>query len=288
MKTFPVILALAVLTFFRASAQVTVEVSTEQDAFLTSESLVVAVKITNLSGQQLHLGAETNWLKFSVESADGSIVNKTAEVPVLGEFDLESSQLAIKRVDIAPYFTMTKPGRYRITAQLTIKDWNRTIMSPAKVIDIVTGAKIWSQDFGLPSAGGLPEMRRYTLEQANFLRQQLRLYIQLSDVAESYVYKVAALGPMVSFGQPEERVDRLSQLHVLWQTGGQSFSYCIIAPNCEVLKRDIYDSFNGRPKLVVGDDGEVSIVGGTRRIPASEIQPTPPLPAATNAAPANK
>jgi hypothetical protein len=39
---------------------------------------------------------------------------------------------------------------------------------------------------------------------------------------------------------------------------------------------------------VVGDDGEVVIVGGTRRIPVSEIQPTLPLPVATNTPPAKK
>ena len=83
-------------------AQVTLEVVLDQKQFLPGESLPVAVKITNLSGQSLHLGAEPNWLTFSVESADGFVVLKNAEVPVLGEFDLASSQMATKRVDLHP------------------------------------------------------------------------------------------------------------------------------------------------------------------------------------------
>src|ERR1019366_10553485 len=111
MKTL-LVFGLAVLACFRASAQVDVELSLNQNYFLPSEAVPLAVKITNRSGQQLHLGADADWLTFNVESSDGFVVIKNADVPVQGEFDLETSQLAIKRVDLQPYFAMTKPGRY--------------------------------------------------------------------------------------------------------------------------------------------------------------------------------
>jgi hypothetical protein len=44
------ILGLAWLTFFSASAQVTVDVVLDQEQFLPSESLPVAVRITNRNG----------------------------------------------------------------------------------------------------------------------------------------------------------------------------------------------------------------------------------------------
>src|SRR5476651_785055 len=104
MKISLPILALALLTFFPASAQVDVQIVLDQEQFLPSESVPVAVRITNRSGQPLHLGAEADWLTFNVESADGFIVMKNSEVPVLGEFDLSSSEAATKRVDLKPYF----------------------------------------------------------------------------------------------------------------------------------------------------------------------------------------
>jgi hypothetical protein len=146
-----------------------------------------------------------------------------------------------------------------------------TVNSQPATFDVITGAKLWSQDFGVPSTNGVPEMREFTLEKANYLREQLRLYVQLTDASESRVFKVFALGPMVSFGYPEEQIDRTSQLHVLWQTGGQSYSYCILSPDGVVLHRDIYDIFGSRPKLNVDDNGDVSVVGGVKRVPASEI-----------------
>src|ERR1035437_5252177 len=125
MKTFLLVLVLAVLTSFRAAAQVSVEITMDQEQFLPSEAVPVAVKITNRSGQQLHLGTAADWITFSVESTDGFILIKNAEVPVTGEFDLESSQIGIiKRVDFQPYFQMGRHGRYKVIATLRIKDWS--------------------------------------------------------------------------------------------------------------------------------------------------------------------
>lgn len=152
MKTFVIVLALAGLAWFRASAQVNVDILSDQDEFLPSEAIPLAVKITNRSGQQLHLGADDSWLTFSVESADGFDVVKNSEVPVQGEFDLYSSQAAFKKVDIEPYFQMNRPGRYKVTATLHIKVWSVTINSAPKTFDVVTGVKLWSQNFGVPSA----------------------------------------------------------------------------------------------------------------------------------------
>ena len=271
MKTFAIALILAGLTWVRASAQVNVEITSDQDEFLQGEGVMLAVKITNLSGQQLQLGTDPSWLTFSVESTDGFNVAKNSEVPVLGAFDLFSSQAATKHVDIQPYFQLTRTGRYKVTATLHIKDWSVTISSAPKTFDVVTGAKIWSQNYGVPSTTGVPDMREFTLEKANYLRDQLRLYLQLTDAGETRVYQVVALGPMVSFGFPEEQVDRNSELHVLWQTGAQSFSYRVISPYGEVLHRDTYDLFNSRPRLTVNDNGEVSVVGGVKRVLRSEI-----------------
>lgn len=290
MKTFS-ILTLALLAFFRAAAQVTVELVQEQDQFLPCEAMPLAVKITNRSGQQIHLGAEPNWLTFTVESTDGFVVLKKSDVPVQGEFELESSQMGTKRVDLAPYFTMNKPGRYKIIATLHVPDWRATVTSAPKHFDIVHGAKIWAQDFGVRNGtNAAPEVFKYTLEQANYLRTQLRLYVQLSDGDETRVFHTEALGAMVSFSQPEAQVDRTSRLHVLWQAGAQSFSYCLVGPDGKLIRHDTYDNFGGRPKLGVDANGEVGVLGGVRRGAPAEA-PVVPMVKAPNelrAAPVTK
>ena len=276
MKTFLLVLVLAVLTSFRAAAQVSVEITMDQEQFLPSEAVPVAVKITNRSGQQLHLGAAADWLTFSVESTDGFIVIKNAEVPVTGEFDLESSQIGIKRVDLQPYFQMGRHGRYKVIATLRIKDWSASVNSAPKTFDVVNGAKLWSQDFGVPGVtNSQPEVRKFTLEEANYLRLQLRLYVRVSDQSESQVFKVTTLGQMVSFSDPDAKVDRTSQLHVLWQAGAQVFNYALINANGEVVRQAVYNNAGSRPRLVVNEQGEVSVAGGTRRMKPEDLPVVP-------------
>ena len=266
MKFLLPILGLTCLTFFNASAQIKVEVTMDQDQFLPSEALPVAVRITNRSGQPLHLGEYPNWLTFDVESDDGFIVVKNAEVPVTGEFDVGSSQVATKHVDIAPYFNLTRPGRYRVIATLRIKDWSAETPSAPKPFDVISGAKLWSQDFGVPAGtNGAPEVRKYTLEKANYLRLQLRLYVEVSDATESRVISVIPIGKAVSFSDPETQLDRYSNLHVLWQSSASFFTYAVVNPDGGLAKQEIYDFVNARPRLGMNDDGSVVVVGGLRR-----------------------
>lgn len=271
------------VAFFRASAQVSMELALDQDQFLPNEPIRLAVKISNTSGQQLHLGDDPGWLTFNVESLDGFIVEKNSDVPVVEPFDLESSQMGIKHVDLEPYFQMSRPGRYKVTATMHIKQWSLAVNSPVVQFDVVHGAELWSQDFGILVSTNLPpESRKYTLLKANYLREQLRLYVQVSSSNGGQVYKVEALGPLVSFNLPEEQVDRSSQLHVLWQTGAQAFTYAIIAADGQILSRDTYDNFNSRPRLSITSLGDVVVAGGVRRPKAGDL-PAVKMPAASSA-----
>jgi len=278
MKFFCLILGLAMTSIFSASAQVTVTLTLEQDQFLPSEALPVAVHITNQSGQPLHLGADPDWLTFSVEtgdSSDDSIIVKKSNPPVQGEFELDSSQVATKHVDLEPYFDLRQSGHYRVTATVRIKDWNTKITSPPLGFDVINGAKLWSQVFGVPLPPGVtnrpPEVRKYTLEEANYLHSQLRMYVQVSNESGTTIFKVRSIGPMVSFSQPEAQLDQSSNLHVLYQSGAASFIYSLISPDGDVVRQEIYDYISTHPRLHVGDDGSITVFGGVRRVNPQEI-----------------
>jgi hypothetical protein len=109
------------------------------------------------------------------------------------------------------------------------------------------------------------------LEKANYLRTQLRLYVQVSDEAEARVIKVVSIGKTVSFGDPDTQLDRFSNLHILFQSGGAYFTYAVVNPNGEVLKQEVYDYVRTRPHLDMSDDGAVTVGGGVRRLQDGEI-----------------
>jgi len=271
------------------SAQVTVEVTQEQDQFLPAESMPVAVRITNRSGQALRLGQGEDWLTFSVESRKSEVVPKIGEVPVAGEFVLESSRVATKRVDLAPYFVLNRPGRYSVTATIQIKDWNQSLRSEPKNFDVIEGARLWEQEIGVPdSAAGTnatPEVRKFILQQANYLKSQLRLYVRLTDASETRTFRVFPLGSLVSFGRPEPQVDKFSSLHVLYQEGPHAFIYTVVNSDGEIITRRTYDYVDKRPRLVPDTEGKVLVTGGVRRPTAKDV---PPFKPATDAEKARK
>src|SRR5262249_45907959 len=86
---------------FLGAAQVSVDLALDQDQYLPGESLIVGVRITNFSGQTLHLGKDSDWLHLALEGRDNYVVPTTADLPVQGEFQVESSKVVTRRVDVA-------------------------------------------------------------------------------------------------------------------------------------------------------------------------------------------
>jgi hypothetical protein len=269
-------LLLCVLLFAslgRLPAQVTVELITDQDQFLPGEPVPIVVRITNRSGQMLKFGHEPGWLKFSISAHEGYVAMRQNDIPAEEEFTLQSSERANVKLDLAPFFTLDKPGSYKITATVSIPEWKRQVSSEQKAIDIIAGARVWRQEFGVPNANGdtngPPELRIYALQEANYLKRNLMLYAQVTDSGGRY-NRVTAIGPMISFGQPEALIDKVSRLHVLYQNGPRSFSYTVINPECEIITRQTYD-YTTRPRMVADADGNITVEGGTRRISHDDL-----------------
>ena len=271
----------------QASAQVTVEVVLDQEQFLRDESLPVEVRVTNRSGQDLQLG-QADWLTFSIERKDGRYVPQTGRVPVGDAFTLESSQVAKRRLDLMPYFELSEPGSYQVTARVTIGQWNQEVVSSPKPFDIIRGLRIWQQDVGVPAVSGAPEapeVRRYVLVQAHTFKR-LMLYLRLTDLTDLKVHRMVVLGQLVSFSQPEAQVDKQSNLHVLFQTGARAFLYHMISPRGNVLIRETHDYIGSRPVLASDKAGKIIVSGGQRRPTSSDIPRSPPeAPTATPATP---
>ena len=268
------------------SAQVQVELTFEQDQFLAGEAVPVGVRITNFSGQTLHLGQDSDWLRFTIEGRDNYIVPTSGEVPVQGEFAVESSSVATRRVDVAPYFALTKPDRYSVTATVKLKQWGQELVSKPKSFEVIAGTKLWEQEVGIPSTSGQsPEVRKYALQQAIHLKQ-LKLYVRVTDQAESRVIRAFPIGPLLSFSNPEHQIDKSSNLHVLYQTGAKSFNYSVVNADGRLLVRQTYEYTDTRPGLRVDRQGRIYIGGGARRI-SSEDLPSP-AEASTNDVPTPK
>lgn len=259
------------------AGQITVEIELEQQQFLPGEPLPIAVRITNLSGQPLSLGEDHEWLSISIEGQDNRVVRRLGDLPVYGPFVLESSQRATRRLDVAPYFELTRQGRYRMQATVRIAAWDREFVSPAVGFDIITGARLWEREFGVPAPepGSPPVMRKYILQEANYLKRNLRLYVRITDPAETQILRVLPLGPIVSFANPQPQLDGESNLHLLFQNGRTTCAYYVIRPDGEIAVRQTWEIAAGsRPRLSFDNAGRVVVVGGVRRYAPTDIPPS--------------
>lgn len=252
---------------FTAPAQVDVALSLDQKQFLPGESIPLKIHIINHSGHTLRLGGDPSWLQVSVEAEKSFVIPRSAALPATPPFDLPPAMMATKEVDLADCYEIARPGRYVATASVAIPEWNQTHSARPRPFDIIRGTKVWERTFGMPAMpqqGGPPEVRKYILQQANYLQSQLRLYVRITDPAEEHTFKVIPLGAIVSFGVPDALLDRQSRLHVLYQSGPRSSTYCVIHPHGELAQREQFEYAGSRPRLMATEDGSVIVRGGVQ------------------------
>ncbi|MBM3878861.1 MAG: hypothetical protein FJ387_03970 [Verrucomicrobia bacterium] len=291
MKSFLSAFGALALLGSAALAQVTVEVEFDQDQYLPHEALFALVRITNFSGRTLTLGQEPEWLTFGVESVQGHLVLRHSAPAVIEEFQVPSSARATRRVDLAPHFDLSQPGRYEVVATVRVRELGAEISSRPAAVNVIKGTELWSQVVGVPATGESaaqpPELRRYALLQA-FNKKVIRLYVQVTEPETERTYGVYPIGPMLSFSRPEAQIDRRANLHVLFQTGARPFTYCVVAPDARLAVRQTHHYTDTRPALRGDAQGNIVVYGGVRvrdltDLPAPAPAARPPEPTATAA-----
>jgi hypothetical protein len=275
---------LAGLSARAQSTGVEVSLVMDESVFLPGEAVLVGVRIANLSGRALTFGTTTNWLNFHLETKRGAIIDRQSDVPVVGQFTLEATQVGTKWWNIQPYFDFEKPGAYVVHVEMRLPEWDEQLLSDGLTFTVQGARKTWEVAIGVPPGPGqsheAPEIRRYALQTAT-RRDGRKLYARVTDESETQIYRVVLLDRMLSFDNREQQVDAASRLHVLFQTGGITYTYCVLNPNGDLVIRERHDiTSEGRPRLAKDAEGLIQVAGG-RRVPTiSDIPPYVAPPAA--------
>ena len=263
---------------YAAQAQVQVEVVMDQTQFVSKESVPVAVRIRNHSGETLRFGTN-DWLTYLVEPQAGSSVDKTGDVPMAHNFTVETGKVATQRTDLTPFFNLARSGHYTVTATVDLADWGTEVSSTPVSFDVISGVKLWEQPFGVPSASPNshepPEVRKYILLSASYVKQT-KLYLRLTDETEATVFHVQPLGNITSFAELRNRLDTKNNLHLLYEESARTYGYREITPNGDLIKRQQFYYVEGPPHLRTDPDGEVYVADAQRHLTAEDI-PAEPL-----------
>jgi hypothetical protein len=286
MRKFAMLWVLVCAAVLSAQAQpngITVTLELGLDQYLPEEDLPVKVIILNRSGQPVILGAQTNWLTFDVLGERQAIVPRLGEMPVMRPFTLLSGQTVTRQYNPTPYFGFRREGRYQLRAFIKLPQWKQEITAKPVSFMIAEGSPLphlGDLAFGVPPPPGVtnmaPEVRRYSLLKVTQTDQMI-LYFRLTDNG-GRTLRVFPLARMVDFGYPEAQMDRANNLHVLFQTGARTFTYCVLDPNGSLLARQFHEYAQSRPKLRLGEEGQVVVGGGRRLLTWNDIPA--PAPAA--------
>lgn len=277
LKRIGIIGALVLGAVFGLQAQVEVSLEFKKDFFLAHEEMIAEVKIVNFSGRTLTFGQDQDWLQFTVESRNEFPVEKSGDLDIVETFEVPNASRGIRRVHLVPTYKIDKPGRYRITAFVSVPELNMTKATPPVEIGLLSASVIWERPVGVVINEADPSapisVRKYFLMRA-VNEKSIDLYVKVTDQYEKDIFGVYTLGNIVSFGEPERQVDRFSNLHVLMQNGARTFRYTIVKPDGKVLLRQKWAYSNTRPQLSLGNDGLIQVKGGGRQASFEDI-PTP-------------
>jgi apolipoprotein N-acyltransferase len=281
-----VFLAVAVLPAQAQPNGVTAELQLDQDQYLPDEDLPLEVRIVNRSGQTVVLGMDDQWITFQIMGERDYVVSKLKDMPVKGPFTLLSGQAVTREFNPTPYFGFRRAGRYSLGAIIKIAQWKQAVACKPVGFTVSEGLPLPNFDnltFGVPPPPGVtnvaPEVRRYDLLKVSY-PDQMKLYFRLTDNG-GRTLRVFPLARMTSFGEPEAQLDRANNLHVLFQTGARTFTYCVMDPNGTLVARQYHEYTRTRPSLQISDDGRIFVGGGRRLLTLNDL-PAPETGTAKN------
>jgi len=268
---------------------VSAALSLEHNQLLPDEKMYLKLTIENRSGQDLMLGATSDWITFTVQGEKNSMVPEvgTNHVYIEGETTVPPGLTASRDFNLTPYFDFRQPGHYTVKATVKFPQWPQGLAVTPVSFSIVNGIRLANQPPGpvgvtlLHGPGNQPPpTRNYILEKSDDLGS-MKLYVRLTDASSGQTVRLVPLGLYFSYSEPDVKLDRFNDLHVLHQTDAKAFSYCVIDTLGQILERRTYQYTDKRPALQADGAGGVAVAGGTRVVSASDLPPPERQPAAT-------
>lgn len=243
-----------------APAQVQVDLSIKRNLYIVYEPILAKVTITNLSGNELDLIDEgyKKWFGLELTTSEERPIAPLETTYSNEPLQLGPGQKISRTINLTPLFPISEFGGYRLRAIVFVARENKYFYSRPLNFEITEGHLLWQKTVGVPGSNAT----RTVSLLAHRLPETNQLYIRIEDKETGTVYCTHQLGRLLAFATPDVLFDRQNQVHVLQNIAPKSFVYSHIGLNGEILERKSYSESSSRPKLLLGSDGHVLIMGG--------------------------
>jgi hypothetical protein len=261
-----------------ARAQIEVDLELSRFQYIAYEPVVAKITITNLAGREIELRnqGDQSWFGFEINADDNRTVAPTRR-PQEPPLKIAPGTSVSRKINLTDLFSIGDLGTYHVRANVFFADLNKFFYARTKVFEVTSARPIWQRTVGHPDAGG---MRTFSL-MTNRFPDHTSLYVRVEDKQNSLVYATYSLGRVIAFDEPHAEIDRKNQLHVLQCTAPRLWTYSVIAPNGQLVKRSTYSQTRTIPQLQRSNDGTITVHGGmldTSAAPATKKNGAANLP----------
>ena len=256
-------------------AQFQVALELGKKIYVSSEPMTATVTVTNRSGADVVLGGPDGrkWLTFTLRDQNDralSPLDLTTEEPIV----LNAGATVRKKMRILDTHAVEEQGGYAATVSVYHPSSgqyyisNRTHFS---VVDI--------KPFGEPLVFGVPEgfpeagrVRRYVL-MINRELESSTMYFRLVDDVTNGKLVTYPIGLVTLAREPQVTLDRFNQLHVMFMTNRENYTYAVIQPDGKPKSvKVIKDMKDNHPQLFLSAANDVVLKGG------EAVDPNAPKP----------
>lgn len=239
-----------------ATAQIGLQLKSENSRFLRYELIDVKLVISNISGNTLIFGKsdsnEGGRLFFAVNDHSGKVAKAfDANANPVEDLILAPGESRELRISINMLNDMQREGVYSITAYLNHSRLSRTHLSNTINVEVLEGSTILERNVGLPSQNTTEMIKSIRLLLLLFQESTEKLYCLRAEDDEN-VYAVFRLGPYISGNPPQMDIDGSSSVHILIQVRPKLYSYQVFSfsgKNLKLRQQRYYVPDNGTPRL---------------------------------------
>lgn len=250
----------------RAADTITVGIESDEKTFVPGEEITVKVWIRNFSGREIRTGADKGWLSFMVKDSGSTSVPVMRESKFLKPFTVPHGREAKVKVNLSEYLRFYETGQFAVQPVVQTGSGSEDFkVGSAFRFNIVQPASIREQAFGVMEPGAKKARTRvYTVQRLT--RKKQELFVRVVDQEANSIVGLANLGQIVAFARNvSAQTDRVSNYHVLHQSGAKQYRYHVVTPSGKIIRRWVYSiEYGSRPVLSMTEEGMVRIVGGTR------------------------
>ncbi|MBT8037674.1 MAG: hypothetical protein KJO21_09030 [Verrucomicrobiae bacterium] len=263
------LLAMITLGLTQAHAQVAVRMQMNKSNYILNEPVSATVYITNHAGRELILKGNNQraWLNFHL-TASGRVI-PTARSINYKAVVIPAGQTVARTISLSSTYSLGNMGNYVCTASVNMPGPTRNGFSSNRSrFTITNGRTAWLQRAGVPNAPG--EIREYKLLTFSANRS-MELFAQVSSANNGRNIATIPLGKILTFRKPTGTLDRVNNMHAIYQVKPNFFTHTCISPSGKIISIDHHKrGATGDPRLITFGNGEVRVAGSIPYNPSAE------------------